>query len=140
MKTIITIWRRPILAAVLAFLLSSQVPAFANGYNRISEIFVPLIIVIGALFYGAGALIPAGLIYILLRTAGRNSKGSFLFLYIGSFAGGEAGIALSVWFAYTIAGPGWNSYHYTLYPWVIGGLALFGGAAGYYIWKRTQLS
>lgn len=140
MKTIITIWRRSYPAAIAGFLLSGAIPLYANGYNRINEFFMPVFIIMGVLIYGAVAVIPAAVLYIPLRAAGRTSKGSFIFLYLGSFAGGEAGIAFSAWFAYTIAGPGWNSYHYTLYPWVIGGLSIFGGAVGYIIRKRSHIN
>lgn len=109
---------------------------YANGYNRIQHIAIPLLIIIFALLYGIIAPVPALAVYLIARFAGKPPR--FSPLYLGSFLGGEVGILACVALAKILAGDGgWNSYHYTLYPWVILGLSLAGAAIGLFLDRRS---
>lgn len=122
---------RALRVAGLAALFSCLIvpgAALANGYNRISTIAIPVLVILCALWYVVLALVPAALVHLALKKL-LNKKPPFLRAYAGALLGGEAGIALSWGFSKYCAGPGWTSYHYTLYPWLILGLALTLAAA-----------
>jgi hypothetical protein len=123
-------------AAAAAFFLLSCGELLANGYNRISELAVPALFVLFGLAYGVISLVPAALVHCAVKIAAREKSPEFIRTYIGSLIGGEIGIALS----YAIdkmSGPGWNSYHYTLYPYLVLSLSL-AGAALYSLIKRKK--
>ena len=121
----------------LATFLAPCAHLHANGYNKITHIAIPLLVVILAFFYGVIAPVPALAVYLVARAAGSPPR--FSPLYLGSFFGGEAGILLCVALAKLREGSGgWNSYHYTLYPWVILGLSLAGAAIGLCLDRRPR--
>ncbi|HOT45820.1 MAG TPA: hypothetical protein PLM53_01845 [Spirochaetota bacterium] len=114
-------------AAAAALLLLSCGELLANGYNRISELAVPALFILFGLAYGVIALVPAALVNLVVKKAARGYSPGFMRSYSGSLIGGEIGTAMS--FAiHRMSGPGWNSYHYTLYPYLVLGLSLAAAA------------
>ncbi len=114
-------------AAAAALLLFSCGELLANGYNRISELAVPALFILFGLAYGVIALVPAALVRYAVKIAARSKSPEFIRSYIGALIGGEIGTALS-FVIERMSGPGWNSYHYTLYPYLVFGLSLAGAA------------
>ncbi len=127
--------RRIITSMAAAAVMTPAARCYANGYNKISHIAIPLLVIIFALLYGIIAPFPALAVYLIARLAGKRPR--FSPLYLGSFLGGEAGILACVALAKILAADGgWNSYHYTLYPWVILGLSLAGASIGLFLDRR----
>jgi hypothetical protein len=119
----------------------SLLPCFlhANGYNNINRIAVPALTGLIALLYGVIAPVPALMVLPISRLAGRGNGPGFAPLYLGSFAGGEAGIGICLYLRSILNIPGtWNSYHYTLYPWVVLGMSLAGAFLALIIGRRTR--
>jgi len=114
-------------AAAAALLLLSCGELLANGYNRISELAVPALFILFGLAYGVIALVPAALVHYAVKIAARSKSPEFIRSYIGALIGGEIGTALS-FVIERMSGPGWNSYHYTLYPYLVLGLSLAAAA------------
>ncbi len=98
--------------------------ALPNGYNRIHEVAIPALVIVFAMVYTGLALVPAALVHLVITKAVRGSSPRFARSYAGAVAGGETGIGLSYAFSKWCAGPGWTSYHYTLYPYLILGLSI----------------
>ena len=96
----------------------------ADGYNRINEVAVPALVIIFALLYFAIALAPSALVHLCIKKAAPEHTPRFGRSYLGAVAGGEAGIGLSYAISQWWADPGWSSYHYTLYPYLILGLSV----------------
>ncbi|MBN1534735.1 MAG: hypothetical protein JXA20_18840 [Spirochaetes bacterium] len=105
-----------------------QYAALANGDNRIRQCAIPLLVISFALVYPLPALVLASAVHMALKRIRRESSPNFAWSYIGAVIGGEAGIGLSYLHSVRCAAPGWNSYHYTLYPWLIIGLTITGAA------------
>lgn len=128
--------RRLIPGMAAAAVIAPAAHCYANGYNRLHHIAIPLLVIIFALLYGIIAPLPALAVYLIARLAGKPPR--FSPLYLGSFLGGEAGILACVALAKLLPGDGgWNSYHYTLYPWVILGLSLAGASVGLFLDRRS---
>ena len=115
--------------AIAAAIILLSLPGnalYADGYNRISEVAIPALVIMLALLYPVPALLPAALAFLAVKKF-RGVPVPYIRSYIGAVTGGETGIALSYAIS-KMSGPGWNSYHYTLYPYIILGLSLAAAA------------
>ncbi|MBP7736987.1 MAG: hypothetical protein KA369_13500 [Spirochaetes bacterium] len=113
--------------STVIFIILRSAPLLANGYNRINRVAVPVLVILLALLFPVPALVPAALAFLAVKKI-RGVPVPFIRSYIGAVAGEDIGIALSYAIS-KMSGPGWNSYHYTLYPYIILGLSLAAATA-----------
>ncbi len=120
----------PGLPLLLAGALLSCGPAWANGYNHISQFGIPLLIIGFAVAYTALAPLPALLVWAFFRWALRR-RGGFAGAFLGAWLGGEAGIGGCVACGRLLdPAEDWGACLDLPWPWIVGGLALLGAALG----------
>jgi len=122
------------LASLVALLLLAST-AHADGYNRISEIAIPILVVAFAVGYTALALVPALIIWAGFRLA--RWRGGFAPTYLSAWLAGEAGIGICVALS-KLAPATWRSCDHILTPVLIGGLTLLGGILACWLSGRAS--